>query len=197
MFAPDEPLGTTVKLHEVVMSEDLSLVLRAAFFSGEKHKKQRRRDAEETPYINHPLEVAYILLDEGGVTDAATLAAALLHDTLEDTDTTREELAMVFGHEVSNLVVELTDLESVLPEHKKKRELERAHNLSEKAKRVKLADKTANIRDLATMPPKTWDIQRQIDYFDFAMKIAEATASASPALEKVFMRDYKQFKPKH
>ena len=108
------------------MSEDLSLVLRAAFFSGEKHKKQRRRDAEETPYINHPLEVAYILLDEGGVTDAATLAAALLHDTLEDTDTTREELAMVFGHEVSNLVVELTDLESVLPEHKKKRELDRA-----------------------------------------------------------------------
>jgi len=179
------------------MSEDLSLVLKAAFFSGEKHKKQRRRDADETPYINHPLEVAYILLDEGGITDAATLAAALLHDTLEDTDTTREELAMVFGHEVSNLVVELTDLESVLPEQKKQRELERAYNLSDKAKRVKIADKTANIRDLATMPPKTWDIQRQIDYFDFAMKIAEATASASPALEKVFMRDYKQFKPKH
>lgn len=178
------------------MSEDLSIVLRAAFFSGEKHKKQRRRDADETPYINHPLEVAYILLDEGGVTDAPTLAAALLHDTLEDTDTTREELAMVFGHEISNIVVELTDLDSVLPEQKKQRELERAYNLSDKAKRVKIADKTANIRDLATMPPKNWDVKRQIEYFEFAKKIAEATASASRSLEKVFMRDYQLFKPK-
>ena len=178
------------------MSEDLTLVLKAAFFSGEKHKKQRRRDADETPYINHPLEVAYILLEEGGITDAPTLAAALLHDTLEDTDTTREELAMIFGHEISNLVVELTDLDSVLPDQKKQRELERAYNLSDKAKRVKIADKTANIRDLATMPPKNWDIKRQIEYFNFAKKIAEATASASPELEKVFMRDYQTFKPK-
>ena len=177
------------------MSQDMCMVLRAAFFSGEKHKDQRRRDASETPYINHPLEVAYILMEEGGVTDATTLAAALLHDTIEDTNTTREELAMVFGREVSDLVVELTDLKTTAPEDKKQKELDQAHRLSEKAKQIKLADKTANIRDLVTMPPSTWDLQRRIAYFDFAAEIAKATSDASPQLMAVFMRDYNHFKP--
>lgn len=177
------------------MSKDLSLVLKAAFFAGEKHKDQRRRDADETPYINHPLEVAFILIDEGGISDAATLAAALLHDTIEDTNTTREELSLIFGREVSNLVVELTDLKSTLPAEKKQRELDHAHHLSEKAKLVKLADKTANIRDLATMPPANWDTQRKADYFEFALEIAKITSSASPLLMEAFMRDYQHFKP--
>lgn len=178
------------------MSQDLCLVLRAAFFSGEKHKDQRRRDASETPYINHPLEVAFILMEEGGVTDAATLAAALLHDVIEDTNTTREELTMVFGREISSLVVELTDLKTTAPEDKKRRELEHAHNLSTKAKQIKLADKTANIRDLATMPPANWSLQRKIDYFDFALEIAKATCEAAPELMKVFTRDYEHFRPR-
>ena len=178
------------------MSKDLCLLLRAAFFSGEKHKDQRRRDESGTPYINHPLEVAYILMEEGGVTDAATLAAALLHDTIEDTNTTREELLMVFGREVSDLVVELTDLKCTAPEDKKRLELAHAHHLSTKAKQIKLADKTANIRDLVTMPPANWDHQRKTAYFDFALQIAKATEDASPELMTVFMRDYQHFKPK-
>lgn len=177
------------------MNNELCLVLRAAFFSGEKHKDQRRRDAAETPYINHPLEVAHILMEEGGVTDATTLAAALLHDTIEDTNTTREELLMVFGREVAELVVELTDLKTTAPEDKKRRELAHAYTLSDKAKRIKLADKTANIRDLATMPPANWDLERTVAYFDFAAKIVEATGDASPELVSVFMRDYRHFKP--
>jgi guanosine-3',5'-bis(diphosphate) 3'-pyrophosphohydrolase len=178
------------------INPDLQLVLKAAFYSGEKHKNQRRRDVAETPYINHPLEVAYILMSEGGVTDAATLAAALLHDTIEDTNTTREELLMVFGREVSELVVELTDLATTTPEDKKRRELEHAYKLSDKAKRIKLADKTANIRDLSTMPPANWDLHRKICYFEFAARIVEATGDASPELVSVFLRDYNHFKPK-
>ena len=179
----------------MIMSQDLRLVLKAAFFSGEKHKDQRRRDAAETPYINHPLEVAHILMEEGGVTDAPTLAAALLHDTIEDTSTTREELLMIFGREVAELVVELTDLKTTTPEDKKRRELDHAQRLSEKAKRIKLADKTANIRDLATMPPANWGVDRTVDYFDFAAQIVEAVGDASPELVAVFMRDYYHFKP--
>lgn len=178
------------------MSKELCMVLRAAFFSGEKHKDQRRRDVSETPYINHPLEVAYILMEEGGITDAPTLAAALLHDTIEDTNTTREELLMVFGKEVSDLVVELTDLKTTAPEDKKMRELEHAHHLSSKAKQIKLADKTANIRDLVTMPPAHWDLQRKADYFEFAAEIAKAVSDASPELLDVFMRDFNHFKPR-
>lgn len=178
------------------MSKEMCMVLRAAFFSGEKHKDQRRRDASETPYINHPLEVAYILMEEGGITDAHTLAAALLHDTIEDTNTTREELLMIFGKEVSDLVVELTDLKTTAPEDKKRRELDHAHHLSPKAKLIKLADKTANIRDLVTMPPANWDIQRKSAYFEFAAEIAHAVADASPVLTEVFMRDFDHFKPR-
>lgn len=177
------------------MSKELCMVLRAAFFAGEKHKDQRRKDANQTPYINHPLEVAFILMEEGGVTDAATLAAALLHDTIEDTNTTREELALIFGREISDLVVELTDLKTTAPEIKKQSELEHAKHLTPKAKLVKLADKTANIRDLVTMPPADWDLRRKKDYFDFAHEIAEITGEVSPELLAVFMRDYSHFRP--
>lgn len=85
-------------------------------------------------------------------------------------------------------------IERLVGVDKKRRELEHAHNLSPKAKQIKLADKTANIRDLATMPPANWSRQRKVDYFDFAQEIAKATAEAAPDLMKVFLRDYEHFK---
>ena len=66
----------------------ISIVLQAALFAAEKHKNQRRMDAEASPYINHPIALANVLATEGGVTDGEVLCAALLHDTIEDTETT-------------------------------------------------------------------------------------------------------------
>src|SRR5690242_4270916 len=88
---------------------DLELVIRSAAFAAHKHRDQRRKDASATPYINHPLALAQILTVEGGVTDAATIAAALLHDTIEDTETTSTELGGQFGAEIASIVEEVTD----------------------------------------------------------------------------------------
>ena len=168
----------------------MSIVVRAAYFAAEKHKDQRRRDVDATPYINHPLELASILIDEGGVDDAITICAALLHDTIEDTNTTHEELAGLFGQEIADIVVEVSDDKSLDPSTRKRLEKEHAPNLSHRAKLVKLADKTANIRDIATMPPVGWTLERKREYFEFAKVIAAGAQDASPQLFGVFMKDY-------
>ena len=95
------------------------LLLIAAAFAAEKHANQRRKDRARTPYINHPLAVARVLAEEGGVKDSRILAAALLHDTLEDTDTTLRELEREFGKRVALLVAEVTD-DKALPEQVRK-----------------------------------------------------------------------------
>lgn len=172
------------------MKQDMSMVVRAAYFAAEKHKDQRRRDVDATPYINHPLELASILIDEGGIDDAVTICAALLHDTIEDTNTTREELATLFGKEIADIVVEVSDDKSLDPVTRKRLEQEHAPHLSHRAKLVKLADKTANIRDIATMPPVGWTLERKREYFVFARVIATGAQDASAQLFQVFMRDY-------
>ena len=88
---------------------DTTLILKAASFAAHKHRNQRRKDADASPYINHPLGLARVLSEEGGITDPATICAALLHDTIEDTDTTPEELELEFGTEIRALVQEVTD----------------------------------------------------------------------------------------
>ncbi len=172
------------------MKQAMSIVVRAAYFAAEKHKDQRRRDVDATPYINHPLELASILIDEGGIDDAITICAALLHDTIEDTNTTHEELSNLFGKEIADIVAEVSDDKSLDPSTRKRLEKEHAPHLSHRAKLVKIADKTANIRDIATMPPVGWTVERKREYFEFAKVIATGAQDASPQLFGVFMKDY-------
>jgi guanosine-3',5'-bis(diphosphate) 3'-pyrophosphohydrolase len=77
--------------------DDLGLVLRAAQFAALKHKDQRRKDARQTPYINHPISLAEVLHSDGAVRDPVVIAAALLHDTIEDTQTSYEDLRGSLG----------------------------------------------------------------------------------------------------
>src|SRR4030081_3720881 len=83
---------------------DLALLLKALAFAAHKHRDQRRKDAESSPYINHPIALADVLINEGGVTDVEVLCAALLHDTVEDTATTHEELVDAFGSRAPRIV---------------------------------------------------------------------------------------------
>ena len=138
--------------------DELKLVLRAAEFAADRHRSQRRKDVEASPYINHPLTVAAILAEEGDVTDATVLAAALLHDTVEDTQTSIAEVEQLFGREVASIVAEVTDDKSLEKAERKRLQVERAHSKSEGAKLVKLADKIANLRDIAACPPADWDV---------------------------------------
>src|SRR5690242_9518877 len=116
---------------------DIEMVIRAAAFAAHKHRDQRRKDAGATPYINHPLGLARILTAEGGVTDAATICAALLHDTIEDTETTAAELEAQFGVEIRAIVEEVTDDKALPKADRKRLQIEHAPHISDKAKLVK------------------------------------------------------------
>lgn len=139
-------------------------LLTALHFAADKHRMQRRKDPEASPYINHPIAVAQ-LLTECGVNDAATLNAAILHDTIEDTETSYDELVLRFGRTVADIVMELTDDKSLPKEECKRLQVEHAPHMSRAGALVKLADKTCNIRDMAACPPARWPLQRRQEYF--------------------------------
>ncbi len=169
------------------MSEpDALLILRAADFAARKHRDQRRKEEQASPYINHPIEVARVLAEAGGVTDAEVLAAALLHDTIEDTETTEQELVEHFGVRVSAIVAEVSDDKHQEKLIRKQAQVEHAPHLSEGAALVKLADKTVNVRDIAGKPPRGWSLQRRREYLDWAEHVVSGLPPVSAALRRTF-----------
>ena len=169
-----------------------ALLFSALAFAADKHRNQRRKDADASPYINHPIALARVLTGEGGVTDAVVLAAAVLHDTIEDTQTTAEELREHFGEEITAVVQEMTDNKALDKAERKRLQVEHAAHLSSRAKLVKLADKICNIRDVATTPPADWPLQRRQEYFDWAKQVVEGLRGIHPALEAVFDEAYQK-----
>jgi guanosine-3',5'-bis(diphosphate) 3'-pyrophosphohydrolase len=165
-------------------------LLRTVLFAAERHRNQRRKDAEASPYINHPLTVANILANEGGVPDPVVLAAALLHDTIEDTATTPAELEAEFGAEVASVVLEVSDDTSLPRLERKRLQVARAPTASPRAKLVKLADKIANLRDLTHSPPAGWPVARKQEYFDWAKAVVDGLRGIHPGLEAAFDAEY-------
>ena len=165
---------------------DVPLLMRALAFAARKHRDQRRKDAEASPYINHPIALAACLANEGGVTETAVLAAALLHDTVEDTDTSISELTQQFGPLISGIVAEVTDDKSLPKAERKQRQVQHAPHLSREARLVKLADKICNLRDVAQTPPPDWELGRRQEYFDWAKRVVDGLRGVSPALETAF-----------
>ena len=164
------------------------IILRAIDFAARKHRDQRRKDQEASPYINHPISVSLMLAEIGGIADAEVLAAAILHDTLEDTDTTPEELVQAFGPRVRKLVEEVTD-DKDLPKAKRK-ELQIAHavQLSPGAVLIKLGDKISNVLDVTHSPPANWNIERRREYLDWAEAVVNNCPRVNSALEAYFAR---------
>lgn len=166
--------------------EDLSLVLKAVKFSADKHKTQRRKGAEGSPYINHPIDVAETLWNLGGVRDISVIVAAILHDTVEDTETTLSEIEEDFGPVVRSIVQEVTD-DKTLPKPERKRlQIEHAPHLSSGAKQIKLADKISNISDVAFAPPAHWPHQRRVDYLTWADKVVSGLRGCNKQMEELF-----------
>ncbi len=165
--------------------------LQALSFAADKHRHQRRKDSAKTPYINHPIA---ILLNEAGVADEAVLIAALLHDTVEDTDTRFEEIERCFGHQVRNIVAEVTDDKSLPSEERKQRQIDHAPSLSDRARLVKLADKTANLRDVATAPPDGWPVSRLDAYLEWGKAVIDNIRGSHAQLEDLFDQAYTQGK---
>jgi guanosine-3',5'-bis(diphosphate) 3'-pyrophosphohydrolase len=172
--------------------DDLGLVIRAAQFAAQKHKDQRRKDVKATPYINHPINLAEVLHTDGGVRDPIVIAAALLHDTIEDTETTYDELRGVFGTSVADVVVEVTDVKFLAKESRKRLQVAKAGRSSERARLVKLADKICNLRDILASPPAGWSLARSQKYFDWAKQVVDQARGVNPKLERMFDRLYLQ-----
>jgi len=166
--------------------KDTATLIRAVHFAADKHRDQRRKDKGATPYINHPVSLAHILNDEGGIDDIDVLCAALLHDTIEDTDTTAEELIAHFGERITSIVLEVTD---DITQHwtvRKQTQIDHAPHLSYEAKLVKLADKISNMRDLLAFPPHDWPTERKHAYMDFTSAVVAGLRGTNAGLEASF-----------
>jgi guanosine-3',5'-bis(diphosphate) 3'-pyrophosphohydrolase len=172
--------------------QDLGLVLKAMAFAAAKHRDQRRKDAGASPYINHPIALAEVLWHEGAVRDPVIIAAALLHDTIEDTETTPAELTGAFGASVTAVVEEVTDVKWLSKRARKELQVARARRASIRAKLVKLADKICNLRDILASPPKDWSVERKRQYFDWAKKVIDQVRGTNPKLERRFDQLYRQ-----
>ena len=168
------------------MKGELALLLKALAFAAHKHRDQRRKDAEASPYINHPIALADVLVNEAGITDVEVLCAALLHDTVEDTATTHEELVDAFGSRIARIVAEVTDDKRVSKAERKRLQIEHAPHLSREAKLVKLADKLCNLRDVAERPPAGWPLERRQEYFDWAKRVIDGLRGTDSRLEGAF-----------
>ena len=168
---------------------DIGLILRAARFAADKHRMQRRKDADASPYINHPIALADLLASEG-IGDPAVLCAALLHDTIEDTDTSEQELRAAFGDEIAAVVMEVTDDKTLPKKQRKQLQVEHARHASPRAKLVKLADKICNLRDVAATPPADWSAARKAEYFDWAAEVVAGLRGSHPRLELLFDEAY-------
>ncbi len=162
------------------------LVLKAAEFAAQKHKGQIRKGRDECPYIDHLRSVAQVIAEVGGIEDPEILAAAWLHDTLEDTETTPEELEANFGKRVRQLVEEVTDDKSLPKDERKQMQIQHAPTLSPNAVLIKLGDKISNIIDVTNTPPIHWNLERRKKYLDWAETVIDNCPKVNNALEQHF-----------
>lgn len=164
------------------MSHPLAVIFQALAFSAERHRHQRRKDRDASPYINHPIQVAEELLS-CGLTDTTTILAAILHDTLEDTRTEAREIADIFGEDVLAVVREVTDDTSLPRAERRHLQVAGAPGRSTAARLLRIADKTCNVRDLAHSPPADWSPERKREYLDWTAKVVDACRGTNAELE--------------
>lgn len=172
---------------------DSSIILKALEFAAARHKSQFRKGLDKTPYINHPIQVANLLVNYGGESDPVLLSAAILHDVVEDTVNSvgeRDELigtiAEMFGQEILSLTLEVTDDKTLDKKERKRLQVENASQKSDNAKKLKIADKIMNLRDISENPPADWSLQRISEYFDWAENVVAGLRGVNRKLEDLF-----------
>lgn len=178
---------------EMIPFASISIILRSLDFAATRHRSQFRKGEEKSPYINHPIQVANLLVNEAGETDPVLLSAAVLHDVVEDTvdsveerDLLIEEIRVIFGEEILSLTLEVTDDKTLIKEERKRLQVEQAAHKSTRAKKLKSADKIMNIRDLMNCPPLGWTRNRVIDYLDWCEKVNEGVCGVNEKLDTLF-----------
>jgi (p)ppGpp synthase/HD superfamily hydrolase len=174
------------------MAKEWITVLRAADAAARWHVHQRRKGAAEEPYVNHLLEVATLVAEATDGKDPELVIAALLHDSIEDQEVPRSVIAEAFGNGVAKLVEEVTDDKRLEKQERKRLQVEHAHKKSQRAKILKLADKTSNLRAIAASPPPEWSVKRRLEYVDWARKVSTGLTGVSKWLEGEFEQAAKE-----
>ena len=174
-------------------NSDKALILKALEFAAERHRTQFRKGLDRTPFINHPVQVASLLANDAGETDTDLLAAAILHDVIEDTVSSvaeKNELVQtmheIFGTSITSIALEVTDDKTIEKKDRKRLQVENAPFVSLRAKKLRIADKIMNIRDITANPPEDWTLQRIADYFDWAEKVVAGLRGVNLKLEMMF-----------
>ena len=173
---------------------NMGLFIKALHLSARQHSTQRRKDAQATAYINHPVHLVKVLWEVGKVDDINVLVAALLHDTLEDTvrqgspedEALQKEIEQLFGSKVLGIIKEVTDDKSLDSGVNKEKQVAHAKTLSHEARLVKLADKLSNVSDIIINPPSAWPVKRKEKYLDWAERVVNEIRGTNPDLEKEF-----------
>ena len=165
---------------------DTLLIARALDFAARRHSHQRRKGEAQEPYINHLAEVALLLAEATDGADPVLVAAGLLHDTIEDVGVSHEELVREFGREVADLVLEVTDDKRLPKDERKRLQVEHAPHKSARARMLKIADKTSNLRSIQNSPPSDWDDRRKQDYFEWAARVVAGCRGVNARLEARF-----------
>jgi guanosine-3',5'-bis(diphosphate) 3'-pyrophosphohydrolase len=161
-------------------------------FAADKHRGQSRKDENNTPYINHPIALANLLTSHAGISDVNVIVAAILHDTVEDTDATVDDIEELFGGIIMDIVIEVTDDKSLPSPERKRLQIEHAGKLSHEARLVKLADKISNLQDIINSPPVKWSLKRKQEYFDWAKAVIDQIRGTNEKLEELFDEVYQQ-----
>ena len=167
-------------------SLDLAFVMRAALFAAERHANQRRKGRDQEPYVNHLIEVVHHLAQSSAADDRVLLAAGYLHDTVEDTDTSSEELARHFGADVAHVVAEVTDDKSLRKDARKRAQIDGISRKSPRAQLLSIADKTANVASILRSPPMDWSRQRMSEYGDWSEAVVAQIRGRDAYLEAAF-----------
>jgi GTP diphosphokinase / guanosine-3',5'-bis(diphosphate) 3'-diphosphatase len=169
----------------------VQLILSAARFAAEKHAQQRRKGENGEPYFNHLLEVAELIAASSPELDVELMMAAFLHDTVEDTGVTLQELEQRFGKDVAALVAEVTDDKSLPKEIRKQLQVEHTPDKSPRAQTLKLADKISNLRAIISSPPVGWSRERKQQYFEWARQVVSGIGSPNEFLKSEFDKAYR------
>jgi (p)ppGpp synthase/HD superfamily hydrolase len=167
-------------------------ILAAACFAAEKHVHQKRKGRNQEPYINHLIEVAELIAASSNALDTELVMAGFLHDTVEDTGVTLQELEERFGRDVTALVAEVTDDKSLPKETRKHLQVQNAHKKSARAQTLKLADKISNLRSILSSPPAGWSLERQREYFEWAKEVVAGLTAPNQLLKQEFDKTYNQ-----
>lgn len=160
-------------------------ILDACLFAARAHSGQTRKGAAREPYVNHVIEVAARVAASPSACED-TVIAALLHDVVEDADVTEAQVRVAFGDAVAGMVREVTDDKTLEKAERKQRQETSVAGKSEAARRIKLADKAANLAAITDSPPADWDDARKVAYLDWADRVIAGCRGVDAALEAAF-----------